>query len=186
MPPPTVTPMPTPAFFDSQFWRRFQLQRAYPLPPTNIKPLLNVFLGDLIGPVIESHEFVARFIASQNAKSDSLGITGRLLAMSLVVWASSFGIDENGQSMDPLEDHIYQYQEHKVDMHDQFDTDASAKLRTERRTRTNEMVKEMLYLIDVHGILRKPSWDGVRILLMILPLAQGKRFGLVFVPPCSQ
>jgi len=92
--------------------------------------------------------------------------------MSLVVWASSFGVDEHGQSMDPLEDHIYQYQEHKVDMHDQFDTDASAKLRTERRTRTNEMVKEMLYLIDVHGILRRPSWDGVRILLMILPLAQ--------------
>jgi len=149
-PPPNVTPLPTSAFFDSQFWRRFQLQR----------------------PVIEPHEFVARFIASQNGKSDSLGITGRLLAMALVVWASSFGIDENGQPLDPLEDHIYQYQERKVDIHDQFDTDASAKLRTERRTRTNEMVKEMLYLIDVHGILRKPSWDGVRILLMILPLAQ--------------
>ena len=106
--------------------------------------------------------------------------------MSLVVWASSFGVDENGQSLDPLEDHIYQYQEHKVDIHDQFDTDASAKLRTERRTRTNEMVKEMLYLIDVHGILRKPSWDGVRILLMILPLAQGERFCfLPVLPLCS-
>jgi hypothetical protein len=163
-PPPNVTPLPTSAFFDSQFWRRFQLQR----------------------PVIEPHEFVARFIASQNGKSDSLGITGRLLAMALVVWASSFGIDENGQPLDPLEDHIYQYQEHKVDIHDQFDTDASAKLRTERRTRTNEMVKEMLYLIDVHGILRKPSWDGVRILLMILPLAQGKRFHLPPpLPLCS-
>ena len=132
------------------------------------------------GPVIEHHEFVARFIASQNGKSDSLGITGRLLAMSLVVWASSFGVDENGQSMDPLEDHIYQYQEHKVDIHDQFDTDASAKLRGERRAKTNEMVREMLYLIDVHGILRKPSWDGVRVLLMILPLAQGER--LYFLP----
>lgn len=95
--------------------------------------------------------------------------------MSLVVWASSFGVDENGRSMDPLEDHIYQYQERKVDIHDQFDTDASAKFRTERRTKTNEMVKEMLWLIDVHGILRKPSWDGVRVLLMILPLAQGER-----------
>ena len=106
--------------------------------------------------------------------------------MALVVWASSFGIDENGQPLDPLEDHIYQYQEHKVDIHDQFDTDASAKLRTERRTRTNEMVKEMLYLIDVHGILRKPSWDGVRILLMILPLAQGERLSLPpALPLCS-
>ena len=172
--------MPTPAFFESQFWRRFQLQRAYRSPITsNTKRVSSVthtlFVLSYTGPVIEPHEFVARFIASQNGKSDSLGITGRLLAMSLVVWASSFGIDENGQSTDPLEDHIYQYQEHKVDIHDQFDTDASAKLRNERRTRTNEMVKEMLYLIDVHGILRKPSWDGVRILLMILPLAQGER-----------
>ena len=107
--------------------------------------------------------------------------------MSLVVWASSFGVDENGQSMDPLEDHIYQYQEHKVDIHDQFDTDASAKLRNERRMKTNEMVKEMLYLIDIHGILRKPSWDGVRILLMILPLAQGKRFhSPPVLPLCSR
>lgn len=138
------------------------------------------------GPVLEPHEFVARFIASQNGKSDSLGITGRLLAMSIVVWASSFGVDENGQSLDPLEDHIYQYQERKVDIHDQFDTDASAKLRTERRTRTNEMVKEMLWLIDVHGILRKPSWDGVRVLLMILPLAQGERsLPLPALPLCS-
>lgn len=138
------------------------------------------------GPVIEPHEFVARFLASQNGKSDSLGIAGKLLAMSLVVWASSFGVDENGQLQDPLEDHIYQYQDHKVDIHDQFDSDASAKLRTERRTRTNEMVKEMLYLIDVHGILRKPSWDGVRVLLMILPLAQGERFDLLLTfPLCS-
>ena len=185
LPPPNVTPLPTPAFFDSQFWRRFQLQRACSLHQNTS----TCFLGHLIrlthtapplpfhtGPVIEPQEFVARFIASQNGKSDPLGITGRLLAMSLVVWASSFGVDENGQSTDPLGDHIYQYQDHKVDIHDQFDTDASAKLRTERRTRTNEMVKEMLYLIDVHGILRKPSWDGVRIILMILPLAQGKRF----------
>ena len=103
--------------------------------------------------------------------------------MSLVVWASSFGVDENGQSMGLLEDQIYQYQERKVDIHDHFDTDASAKFRTERRTRTNEMVKEMLWLIDVHGILRKPSWDGVRILLMILPLAQGERS--LMLPPCS-
>lgn len=181
--------MPTPAFFDSQFWRRFQLQRASPHYST-------CFLRDLMwlpfvlffhtGPVIEPHEFVARFLASQNGKSDPLGIAGRLLAMSLVVWASSFGVDENGQLQDPLEDHIYQYQDHKVDIHDHFDSDASAKLRTERRTRTNEMVKEMLYLIDVHGILRKPSWDGVRVLLMILPLAQGERFPpFLFVLHCS-
>ena len=129
-----------------------------------------------VGPIIEPHEFVARFIAPRKGMPDPLGTAGRLLAMALVVWASSFGIDENGRPMDPSEYHISQHQE--VDVHDQFNADASAKLRTERRTRTNEMVKEMLYLIDIHGILRKPSWDGVRILLMILPLAQGMRFYL--------
>ena len=40
-PPSNVTPMPTPAFFDSQFWRRFQLQRAYRSPITSMH--LNVF-----------------------------------------------------------------------------------------------------------------------------------------------
>jgi hypothetical protein len=193
-PPPNVTPMPTPAFFESQFWRRFQLQRAHYINPPTTPPVslaLTAFVLFYPGPAIESHEFVARFIASQNGKSDPLGIAGKLLAMSLVVWASSFGVDENGQSMDPLDDHIFQYQDHKIDIHDQFDSDASAKLRNERRTRTNEMVKEMLYLIDVHGILRKPSWDGVRILLMILPLAQGESAlpfasgSLLFVLDCS-
>ena len=33
--PPNVTPMPTPAFFESQFWRRFQLQRERPFPITS-------------------------------------------------------------------------------------------------------------------------------------------------------
>ena len=146
--------------------------------PTRSHTPLSPFVLFHAGPIIEPHEFVARFIAPQNGTPDPLDTAGRLLAMALVIWASSFGIDENGRPMDPLEDHISQYQEHKVDVHDQFNADASVKLRTERRTRTNEMVKEMLYLIDVHGILRKPSWDGVRILLMILPLAQGVRFYL--------
>jgi hypothetical protein len=35
------------------------------------------------------------------------------------------------------------------------------------------MVQEMLHLIDIHGILRKPTWDGVRALHLLLPLTQG-------------
>jgi len=34
-PPPNVTPMPTPAFFESLFWRRFQLQRAFHSLPSH-------------------------------------------------------------------------------------------------------------------------------------------------------
>ena len=43
-----------------------------------------------------------------------------------------------------------------------------------RREATNEMVREMLHLVDVHGILRKPTWDGVRALHLLLPLTQGR------------
>ncbi|KAG2740650.1 hypothetical protein P692DRAFT_20880706 [Suillus brevipes Sb2] len=31
---------------------------------------------------------------------------------------------------------------------------------------------EILHLIDIHALLRRPTWDGVMILL-ILPLTQG-------------
>lgn len=44
---------------------------------------------------------------------------------------------------------------------------------TERRTRTDGMVKELLHLIDLHGVLRKPTWDGVRVLLLVWPLTHG-------------
>lgn len=32
------------------------------------------------------------------------------------------------------------------------------------------MLQQVLRMIDIFGILRKPSWDGVRVLLMTLPL----------------
>lgn len=92
--------------------------------------------------------------------------------MSLVVWASSFGFNEAGQPLDTFEDQIFQYQEQKTNSNDTYDPESSARLRSERKAKTNEMLKEMLYLIDIHGVLRSPTWDGVRTLLMILPLTQ--------------
>jgi hypothetical protein len=150
MPPSNVTPMLKPEFFDSPFWRRLHVQR----------------------PIIEPREFCARFLSFTKGKPDALGISGRILAMALVVWAASFGFNESGQPIDSFEDQIFQYQEQKLGSHDHYDHEASARVRTERKAKTNEMLKEILYLIDVHGILRKPTWDGVRLLLMILPLTQ--------------
>jgi len=72
--------------------------------------------------------------------------------MCLVVWAASFGHDEEGkldQSSDPKE------------------------WRLSVKSRTNNMVKELLYLIDSYGIVRKPTWDGLVVLLTILPLTKG-------------
>jgi len=149
-PPTNVTPMLKPEFFDSSFWRRFHSQR----------------------PIIEPGEFCVRFISFTKGNADALGVPGKLLAMSLVVWASSFGFNEAGQPLDTFEDQIFQYQEQKANSHDTFDPESSARVRSERKAKTNEMLKEMLYLIDVHGVLRSPTWDGVRTLLIILPLTQ--------------
>jgi hypothetical protein len=71
--------------------------------------------------------------------------------MLLAVWAASFGVNEYGIE----------------ELHH-----GEAAIRN-RREITNEMVREMLHLIDIHGILRKPTWDGVRALHLLLPLTQG-------------
>ena len=72
--------------------------------------------------------------------------------MSLVVWAASFGHDEEGNA-------------------DQsFGQDG---WRLAAKSRTNNMVKELLYLIDSYGIIRKPTWDGLVVLLIVLPLTKG-------------
>lgn len=69
-----------------------------------------------------------------------------------MVWAASFGVNEYG---------VEELYDDSVDPR-------------RRRDRVNEMVREILYLIDIHGILRKPSWDGIRALLLISPLTQGE------------
>lgn len=43
-----------------------------------------------------------------------------------------------------------------------------------RRERTNLWVQELLRLVDYYGLLRKPSWDGVQVLLLLLPLTEGQ------------
>ena len=69
-----------------------------------------------------------------------------------MAWAASFGVDEYGN-----EDHRH-----------------TPALVRQRRKRTNEMVEEILAIIDSHGLLRKPSWDGVRALMLFMPLTEGK------------
>lgn len=87
--------------------------------------------------------------------SDILQVPGQLIALTLVVWAATFGVNEFG---------IEEMQESTADAR-------------QRKEHINEMLQELLYLIDLHGILRKTSWDGVRLLLLMLPLTQGACFG---------
>ena len=67
------------------------------------------------------------------------------------MWAASYGLDEGGEEVPELRAEDVQ----------------------QRKERINEMLFELLYLVDIHGLLRKPSWDGVRALLLILPLTEG-------------
>ncbi|EJD44127.1 hypothetical protein AURDEDRAFT_185160 [Auricularia subglabra TFB-10046 SS5] len=101
-------------------------------------------------PVLHPEEFAKRYCDWLTAQDAGLGPAGELIAKVLAAWAASYGVDEAGNAEPHLGiQSVYQ-----------------------RKERTNAMVREILHLIDVHAILRKPSWDGVRVLLLIMPLTE--------------
>ena len=79
-----------------------------------------------------------------------------MLAMLLITWAAAFGVDEFGNES----------------TEDDGDSHSDSK-RCASTLRTEAMVRELLTLVDAHGLLRRPSWDGVRVLLLLLPLTHG-------------
>ena len=152
-PPQNVIPRLAPEFFDSPFFWRFQIQRTYFVVhvcpsrrPNDLLPFLPA------GPILEPIEYRDRYIQFIKGNADALQVPGQLIAMALAVWAASYGVNEYG-----LEDR----QELPADTR-------------QRKEAINEMLQEILYLVDMHGILRKASWDGVRLLLLLLPLTQGR------------
>ncbi|KAL4250416.1 hypothetical protein ABKN59_003372 [Abortiporus biennis] len=128
-PPPSVIPKLKPEFFHSKFFRRFHIQR----------------------PILEPTEFRERYERFIGGDPNALQVPGQLIAMVLVVWAATFGVDETGRE-EPNDDGSEESQS--------------------RSERVHEMLQEMLYLVDIHGVLRQPCWDGVRLLLLLLPLTQ--------------
>ncbi|KAF8604613.1 hypothetical protein BDV93DRAFT_507541 [Ceratobasidium sp. AG-I] len=101
-------------------------------------------------PIVDPTEFSARFYESEQGKPESLGVAGGMICMLLVTWAATYGVNEYGveEPSNGLEGV------------------------RERRRRCNDMIREVLALIDKHGLLRKPTWDGVRVLLLIMPLTE--------------
>ncbi|KAG9124802.1 hypothetical protein FRC07_010200 [Ceratobasidium sp. 392] len=113
-------------------------------------------------PIVDPTEFSARFYESEQGKPESLGVAGSMICMLLVTWAATYGVNEYGveEPSNGLEGV------------------------RERRRRCNDMIREILGLIDKHGLLRKPTWDGVRVLLLIMPLTEASHtFPLAF-PAC--
>jgi len=147
------------------------------------------------GPIIDPTEFPARFLAHAKG-THPLGHEGRLLAMVLVVWAASFGVDERGVpdkdddgSVKPFSHEIIDIplapssssRRGSVNVPAEGDMARTMKngvvaegRRKARRERTDAMVKEVLELVDLHGVMRRPTWDGVRVLLLLLPFMEGR------------
>ncbi|KIK24949.1 hypothetical protein PISMIDRAFT_23012 [Pisolithus microcarpus 441] len=134
-------------FLSSTFFRRFCAQR----------------------PVIEPTEFTARYFEHVKG-STLLSVEGQMLAMLLVTWATSFGINEYGVEMEMSDLTPTSPTSPK------FTPDSDGELSEPKRVwalRTEAMTREIIALVDTHGILRRPSWDGVRVMLLLLPLTKG-------------
>lgn len=169
--PRSSIPTLRPEFFDSPFFRRFYVQRElkYRRQRAN-HSLCTGTHSHTIGPIIDPLEFRSRYVAwlqhqlspDSNAALSSatapLSVEGQLLAKILVVWAAAYGVDESG-----VEHPENSYQDVQ-----------------KRRLRVKHMIEEVIRMIDSLGLPRKPSWDGVRCLLMTLPLTEGRRSGCYF------
>lgn len=132
-PHPSCIPRLRSEFFSSPFFQAFITQRAFiVLLFFLITPLVETVP---VGPIIDLHEISLRFLEAHNGNTDALGVTGQLLCMVLAAWAASFGVNEMGEPESP--------HGHQV-----------PRLAKER---TNLMTQELLQLVDIHGVLRKPT-----------------------------
>jgi len=120
---------------------------------------------------------VGRYLSYAEPCAANLGPEGALLCHVLYAWATSYGVDEKGRLdipegggepmrnlslLDPGKDEV----KREADRQARF-----AKMRV--------AVEIILQEIDACGILRKPTWDGVRVLLLLLPLTEGMFDSLV-------
>lgn len=101
-----------------------------------------------------------------------MGIEGGILCHVLYAWALSYGVDENGildvdeggDAPDgPID--LVKYSAGEVKREND---------RLARKVKMKPVLEIILKEIDEAGVMRKPTWDGVRALLMILPLTEGK------------
>lgn len=138
------------AFFDSAFFRRFQIQR----------------------PILDPTEFVNRYLSVNPPYAAAMGPEGAILCHVLYAWAVSYGVDEHGRLDVPeggdapagLVD-LMKHNEGEIKREQD---------RQRRRAAMAQILEVILRRIDQCGVMRKPSWDGVRALLLILPLTDGE------------
>ena len=168
-------------FFASAFWRWFTIQRIlFSSSPCSRRPNKYFFLG----PILDGDEFPARFASHSNG-TQRLSKEGALISMLLVTWAASYGLNQRGLHETECEESP------RIDClggepsTDHYPPDGKyAPPGTSRRQWKNQSeayLREILEFVDLYGILRRPSLDGVRVLLLLLPLMEGKSTFSLFV-----
>lgn len=157
--PTSALPLPHPDFFRSTFFRQFSLKRKSSEPQLHIADLSINFISRILcpDPIFDPTDF--QFLHSGNTQFDVVSIERQVLAMVLVAWAASFGLNERGAAADPAAPRY-------AGLYDvRLEGDGHA-------MRTDALVSGILSLVDTHGLLRNPTWDGVRLLLLLWPLTQ--------------
>ncbi|KAF8329731.1 uncharacterized protein EI90DRAFT_3290006 [Cantharellus anzutake] len=151
-------PSMRPEFLESPFYRSFHTQR----------------------PIVDPVEFRARYMSAAQGRPNELGPIGSLISSMYVIWAASYGIDESGReevsngagagnSFPPSISRDRGSGPSSGNFQAVEDNLAAVR---RRRARVNIMVAEVLEKIDELALLRKPSWDGVRVLMLIMPLTE--------------
>lgn len=119
---------------------------------------------------MDTLEFVTRYLSNPIPCSAAMGREGAVLCHCLYAWAVSYGVDERGQLDTSERDHL-----EPISLLAPADSEAKQQAERQRRLeKTFRIVRTILREIDEYGILRKPSWDGVRALLLLLPLTEGE------------
>ncbi len=98
-----------------------------------------------------------------------MGSHGAILCHVLYAWACSYGVNEAGEQdsedgyTDPFIPHINAETPQRQDRQAQRDR---------RKAKTNAVVRFILNEIDEASVMRRQTWDGVRSLLLVLPLTE--------------
>lgn len=100
-----------------------------------------------------------------------MGHAGSVLCHCLYAWAVSYGLDERGMYDGP---DISRGPIGPVNLMSRGDNEIRREQDRQRHTKKlHHVVRTILREIDDYGIMRRPSWDGVRSLLLIIPLTEG-------------
>ena len=126
-----------------------------------------IIVSYFTGPVLDATEFPARF-ALHCKGTQTLGNEGGLIAMLLVTWAEAFGLNEHGLP------HPSPDQSGRSTDSSDYIPALSANMRIKWKNKTELYLREILELVDCHSLLRRPSLDGLRVLLLLLPLMEGE------------